>query len=841
MPSPVAGYLTEIKVPEGDTVDVGTVLAVIADAPPATAPRRAARRGAAPRRRPPQPAPEPPPSARAGAGRARAGPLRAERRAGTRPRRPAPAPAPAAAPAPAPAAATATGCCRRSCAGSIAEHGLDPATITGTGAGGRITRDDVLDRIDGTPAARRGAAPAGPGRRAGTCRAARRTAPAAARPPPPPGPRPSRPRPHRRARHGRAAQQHPQAAPASTWSVSKATSPHAFTVDRGRLRERRAGAPRRHGRVQGGGGLQPHLPAVHLPGRDRRHRRVPAHERHRRRRRADRAQLRRTSASPSTSTSRACWSRSSTTPTTSGCGPSPARSPTSPAGPARKKLSPDDITGGTFTITNPGSSGTLLTLPIINQPQVAILSTDGVKRRPVVVDRPDGSEAHRHPLGRQPGPELGPPGLRRRLRRRLPASRSRRSSRPATGQQSCDARVLRVRWLGRVPLPRRARTCSTALFDARRRRPPAAARAPARLHARRAGRPRPRPRAAGRVGAELVRADRGGDVTYHGPGPARRLPDPHRCPGSAAATAWPTPSPTSARVEQLVIDALGRPRPARRRRARRLPGRVGRRRHRRPRKIAAIGVRLTRGRSMHGFALNVDPDLAMFGHIVPCGIADKGVTSLAAEGVDVIDARGRRRRGRPRRRAVGRRRRGERQTWCGATAPTTCRRSAGARAPGRAPVRHQPRPARLRGRRDRGPRDRRAQARVAAGAGAAQRPTYLALKQTMRDLDLVTVCEEAGCPNIFECWADGTATFMINGERCTRACGFCLVDTRHPERARPRRARRGSPRPSSGWACAYAVVTAVARDDLADGGAARLRRDDRGHPAPHARHVASRC
>jgi 2-oxoglutarate dehydrogenase E2 component (dihydrolipoamide succinyltransferase) len=57
-----------------------------------------------------------------------------------------------------------------------------------------------------------------------------------------------------------------------------------------------------------------------------------------------------------------------------------------------KKLSPDDIVGGTFTITNPGSYGTMITLPVINQPQVAILSTDGVKRRPVVVQLPDGSE-----------------------------------------------------------------------------------------------------------------------------------------------------------------------------------------------------------------------------------------------------------------------------------------------------------------------------------------------------------------------------------------------------------------------------------------------------------------
>ncbi len=54
------------------------------------------------------------------------------------------------------------------------------------------------------------------------------------------------------------------------------------------------------------------------------------------------------------------------------------------------------------------------------------------------------------------------------------------------------------------------------------------------------------------------------------------------------------------------------------------------------------------------------------------------------------------------------------------------------------------------------------------------------LKKTIRDLDLVTVCEDAGCPNLSECWSDGTATFMVLGERCTRACGFCLVDTRQP-------------------------------------------------------------
>ncbi len=66
--------------------------------------------------------------------------------------------------------------------------------------------------------------------------------------------------------------------------------------------------------------------------------------------------------------------------------------------------------------------------------------------------------------------------------------------------------------------------------------------------------------------------------------------------------------------------------------------------------------------------------------------------------------------------------------------------------------------------------------KVKANLGAGYRET----QRLMRDAGLNTVCQEAGCPNIFECWADRTATFMILGERCTRACGFCLVDTRKP-------------------------------------------------------------
>jgi lipoic acid synthetase len=103
-------------------------------------------------------------------------------------------------------------------------------------------------------------------------------------------------------------------------------------------------------------------------------------------------------------------------------------------------------------------------------------------------------------------------------------------------------------------------------------------------------------------------------------------------------------------------------------------------------------------------------------------------------------------------------------------------------------------------------------------AKANMGPEFLALKRTMRQLDLVTVCEDAGCPNIFECW-NGVATFMINGERCTRACGFCLVDTSKPlalDHDEPSRVADAVER----MGLRHAVVTAVARDDLADGGAA---------------------
>ena len=99
---------------------------------------------------------------------------------------------------------------------------------------------------------------------------------------------------------------------------------------------------------------------------------------------------------------------------------------------------------------------------------------------------------------------------------------------------------------------------------------------------------------------------------------------------------------------------------------------------------------------------------------------------------------------------------------------------------------------------------------------------YFATRNLIDDLNLHTVCESARCPNHWECWSKGTATFMIAGDRCTRACGFCAVDTRKPlalEDDEPERVAEATRR----MKLKHVVITAVARDDLADGGAAHFQ------------------
>jgi lipoic acid synthetase len=292
------------------------------------------------------------------------------------------------------------------------------------------------------------------------------------------------------------------------------------------------------------------------------------------------------------------------------------------------------------------------------------------------------------------------------------------------------------------------------------------------------------------VGADLVRADRGGDVTYHGPGqlvgyPIVTLTDWRN--GQRDVVAYVR------MLEEVLVEVLAD---------------LGITAGRVPRytgvwvgddKIAAIGVRVARGRTRHGFALNVDPDLGMFSHIVPCGIDDRGVTSIAAQlghapsTKDVADLVT----------AAFARRFGHHEIDAQAVTPARF----GVAQPSNS-WSSDAKTVRL-------ARERPEWMRVKADLGVGFRET----QRLMRGLALNTVCEEAGCPNIYECWADRTATFMILGDRCTRACGFCLVDTRKPFALDPLEPGRVADAVAA-LGLEHAVITSVARDDLPDGGAA---------------------
>jgi lipoyl synthase len=344
------------------------------------------------------------------------------------------------------------------------------------------------------------------------------------------------------------------------------------------------------------------------------------------------------------------------------------------------------------------------------------------------------------------------------------------------------------------------------------------------------------------VGAELIRTDRGGDVTYHAPGQLVGYPILTVAGKRGTTTAAGGMSDTVAYVcgiEQLLIDVCGDLGLANVGRLRGFPGVWVDPDSPAPRKIAAVGVKLSRGRSMHGFQLNVAQQATTWAqHIVPCGLVGRKVTSLEQEGlpatmrqvVDAVVARAG-----VRWAADGSITRAD-ATWREVPedlAPFSRGEGAGA-VP--MPLRGREAPpqpkaggtsVRLLGRLAQAGvntaesvdiADRKPEwMRVKANMG----PEYRRLKSVLRDLDLVTVCEEAGCPNIFDCWNDGTATFMVLGERCTRACGFCLVDTRHPlapDPAEPNKVADAVKRLS----LRHAVITMVARDDLADGGAAHV-------------------
>jgi 2-oxoglutarate dehydrogenase E2 component (dihydrolipoamide succinyltransferase) len=379
VPSPSSGYVAEIKVPEGETVDVGTVLVVLSDGPAdgSAPPAEPASEASAPPADAPAPSPEAaaPPAAAPAPPAVAAAPPPAPSADAAPSVVPAP-PAPAAPSAPASAAAPGVSATNGQLLSPlvrklVTEHGLDPSQIRGTGVGGRITRDDVLDLID---------TQAGP---------AAVPAPAAAVAPAP-APQPAAVWPGAGDRVERLSKI--RLVTGELMAKSRATSPHVITaIDVDYEAVQRARRPaREHFKAEEGFSLTylpfvsravvdalaefPHMNATVGDGEL-----IVHHEVHLSIavdlefegllapvvRAAEGKRLRAIARDINDLATRA----------------------------RAKRLSPDDLAGGTFTISNSGSFGTLLVAPIINQPQVAILSTDGVKRRPVVVELPDGSES----------------------------------------------------------------------------------------------------------------------------------------------------------------------------------------------------------------------------------------------------------------------------------------------------------------------------------------------------------------------------------------------------------------------------------------------------------------
>lgn len=368
VPSPIAGTLTEIRVPEGDTVPVGAVIAVVSDSASAPAPVAA-----------PAPAPAPAPQ-----------PAPAAAPAPARVAEPTPQPAPVA-PAPAPVAPAAT--TAQSSSDSrllspvvrrlVAEHNLDVERILGTGLGGRITREDVLDHIDAI--------------------ATRAPAVVASSPVPVSPPLATVVVPAPSVRIGDRDEVLPlskiRLMTGGHMVMSKSVSPHAFSVvevdyvnvdnTRKRLKADFAAAegfsltylPFIARAVIDALGEYPHMNAS-ISGND-----LVVHKY------VDlgiavdlegQGLLAPVVRSAETKRLRAV-----------------AREIRDLADRAKsRKLGPGEIQGGTFTISNNGSAGSVLTMPIINQPQVAILSTDAIVRKPVVVDVPGSGESIAiHPVG----------------------------------------------------------------------------------------------------------------------------------------------------------------------------------------------------------------------------------------------------------------------------------------------------------------------------------------------------------------------------------------------------------------------------------------------------------
>ncbi len=309
----------------------------------------------------------------------------------------------------------------------------------------------------------------------------------------------------------------------------------------------------------------------------------------------------------------------------------------------------------------------------------------------------------------------------------------------------------------------------------------------------------------GAIGASLVFTDRGGDITYHGPGQLVGYP----------IVAVPTLSDGwdavghLRRIEAMLIATfadLGIEAWAE-------DGFTGVWTD--GGKIAAIGVKISAGVSTHGFSINVAPDLGYFENIIPCGIPNRPVTSLSEiagrtiKMESVVEALI------PRAAEVFG---GSPEVQLGAFSNRDRSRPYDVDAMVAAGVFSADRigetPITVRGLLP-GEPDKPEWMRIRANLST---DGFRDLKKLMRGMELHTVCEAAGCPNIFECWESGTSTLMLLGETCTRACAFCDVNTGKPgpvDLDEPARAAAAVEQ----LGLHHAVLTSVNRDDLPDGGA----------------------
>lgn len=270
-------------------------------------------------------------------------------------------------------------------------------------------------------------------------------------------------------------------------------------------------------------------------------------------------------------------------------------------------------------------------------------------------------------------------------------------------------------------------------------------------------------------GVELIRIERGGEVTYHGPGQVVCYPIINlRKIGMSVVEYVHT-------LEQIMLNVVSFFGLKAGRDARNHGIWVG------DRKLGSVGIAVRHGISYHGLALNVNPDLEPFSWVNPCGLKGVSMSSMERELQQPLDIK-----------KVESVMIKEMNLAFGQPKKKKKSRTA--------------KPEWLK-------------QRLPSGSG------YERTRRLLRKSGLCTVCQEARCPNQFECFAKGTATFMLMGENCTRNCGFCAVahgGTKIKPLDAEEPARIGSAVADMGLK--YAVLTSVTRDDLPDGGAEHFSR-----------------